>query len=408
MDRVITILLVGIGGYGSNYSNALLDYQREAEDIRIVGVVDPRPEAYGRFSEIKERNIPVYRSIEEFYKSASADLAIVSSPIQFHKSQSVTALRHGSNVLCEKPMCATVQDGLDIIREREKSGKLLAVGYQWSYSRSILNLKEDILNGVYGKPKRLKTLVLWPRSYKYYNRNQWAGRKRDDQGNWILDSVANNATAHYLHNMFFVLGERMDRSAWPANITAELYRANNIENYDTAAMRVFTKEGVEIMFYASHAVQNLKRPFFRFEFDKANIVLNDDTEGDIIALFHDGQQKNYGNPHYGNPHSDVLNKLWMVIEAVKKKHFPCTAEAALSQIICINGAQKSVSEISCFPEVYVKEGMLQNQGLGLYVDGLDTTLEECYSSWKMPDEAKVSWARPGKCVDLSDFKVFEG
>jgi hypothetical protein len=53
----------------------------------------------------------------------------------------------------------------------------------------------------------------------------------------IFDSPANNATAHFLHNMFYLLGATRETSAAPAVVQAELYRANAIENFDTAAIR---------------------------------------------------------------------------------------------------------------------------------------------------------------------------
>ncbi len=44
------------------------------------------------------------------------------------------------------------------------------------------------------------------------------------QGRLVLDSPVNNACSHYLHNMFYVLGDRLDRSDQPKWVTAELYR----------------------------------------------------------------------------------------------------------------------------------------------------------------------------------------
>jgi hypothetical protein len=55
------------------------------------------------------------------------------------------------------------------------------------------------MKGMLGRPKRLKTLVLWPRDFAYYNRNDWAGKKTDQNGRPVLDSVAHNATSHFLH-----------------------------------------------------------------------------------------------------------------------------------------------------------------------------------------------------------------
>ncbi|HBM81445.1 MAG TPA: gfo/Idh/MocA family oxidoreductase, partial [Clostridiaceae bacterium] len=148
-----------------------------------------------------------------------------------------------------------------------------------------------------GKLLRLKTIVLWPRDENYFRRG-WAGKKRDGRGNWILDSVANNATAHYLHNMLYVLGEEEDRSACPGSVTAELYRANKIENYDTAAIRVYTKNEAEILFIASHAVDEQIAPKFIFEFEKARVEYeSEDGSGEIKALFNDGTVKNYGSPN---------------------------------------------------------------------------------------------------------------
>ena len=96
--------------------------------------------------------------MEEFYAADHADLAIISSPIQYHAQQSIYALDHGSNVLCEKPLCATVPDALKMREAQNRSGKFLAVGFQWSFDNSILDLKKDIISGMLGRPKRLKTL----------------------------------------------------------------------------------------------------------------------------------------------------------------------------------------------------------------------------------------------------------
>ncbi len=44
---------------------------------------------------------------------------------------------------------------------------------------------------------------------------------RDGKGHWILDSPANNAMAHDLHNMFYILGLTRETSARPARLIRE-------------------------------------------------------------------------------------------------------------------------------------------------------------------------------------------
>lgn len=392
---VVKIVLAGIGGYGRNYVEALIK-ESQSHGCKIVGTVDPQPEKSPFYETLTALTIPNFTTLEEFYSSFDADLAVISSPIQYHCPQTCLALSRGSHVLCEKPIGATVDEALKMIEARDKAGKFVAIGYQWSFSSSVQALREDIKNGVYGKPKRLKTIVLWPRPYRYYARG-WAGKIRDAQGNLINDSVANNATAHYIHNMFYILGHESDRSSRPSRLTAELYRANHIENYDTAAMRTFTGDGTEILYYGSHAVNEKVGAMFCYEFEKADIRFDENKENRIVAQFHDGQQKVYEDPtqHFSN-------KLWAAVEAVQGSgRIACGLEEALSQTMCIHGMQESAGAIHAFPEERVRrEETIYRDELGCYVAGLAEQLKVCYERSILPAEAGFDWAIAGKEVYL--------
>ncbi len=388
------IVLAGIGGYGEQYVKTLLTGGGKYP-YTLVGAVDPYPGNSSQLEKLKEKKIPVYPALEEFYVASAADLAIISSPIQFHCPQTCLALSHGSHVLCEKPLSATIDEALKMLEMRDRANKFVAVGYQWSYSKGMQALKRDIIRGLFGKPKRLKTIVLWPRTNKYYARG-WAGKKRDSSGNIILDSVANNATAHYIHNMFYVLGQETHQSARPSRVTAELYRANPIENYDTAAMRAYTDEGVELLYYGSHAVNEQVGAKFIYEFEKADILFDDVGEGSkITARFHNGETKEYDNP---NLNSD--DKLWLTIAAAHGDgQILCGLEAALSHTICINGMQESMSEITDFPEDIVRRGEpFWNNEEGNYVEGLVDHMKYCYEQAVLPAEAGLDWAKSGKAI----------
>jgi predicted dehydrogenase len=399
-DDSLKVLLVAIGGYGGNYANELLD--NPDKGACIAGVVDPKPESYKRFDEIRNMGVRICQSIDEFFEKETADLAVISSPIQFHRYQTLATLENGCNVLCEKPMCATVQEGIEMIEAGEKAGKVVAIGYQWSFSDAVQELKTDILNGILGRPRRLKTLVLWPRTHRYYNRNNWAGKMRDSGGKWVLDSVANNATAHYLHNMFFVVGNNLSSSACPVDVTAELYRANNIENFDTAIIKCKLDNKAEILYIASHAVSAFKGPEFCYEFENAAVKFGKETDGHIISYFKDGNTKSYGNPN-----KSELKKLWDTLDAVKEnKDIACPPEAALAHTMCINGSQESMQMIKAFPTEMIKlsESAADEEKV-TYAQGLDDILEECYNSWMLPNERGVSWAKAGKLIDLIGYKA---
>lgn len=408
MNKKVTVLLAGAGGYGGTYYSGITE-DGEARGIHIVGIVEPYLEKCPYKEDIEKRGIPVYKKIEDFYSVSKADIAIISTPIQFHCEQVCYALDKGSHVLCEKPVCATVQDAYKMMEARDRSKKTLAIGYQWSYSDTIQNLKKDILSGVYGRAKRLKTAVLWPRTLNYYNRGiGWAGKKKDKDGRWVLDSIAHNATAHYLNNMFYVTGKSMDQSSVPGIVKAELYRANNIDNFDTVAARIFTDDGIEMMYIASHALNQGDSLFFQYEFEKGTVIYEDkapERERKIIGRLSDGRVIDYGTPTGGS-----FEKLCCVISHIQgEDSVICTPEAAFSQLLCVNGMQESVPEPVLFPADITHRGRVQNSDAEIiFVEGLQETLINAYQNWMLPTEMGISWARAGKEIELNNYRYYPG
>ena len=226
---------------------------------RLVAAVDPYADTSPYLAELARRGIPVFtapsprRCIASAIRRRPRRRLLPDPPALPPTPPRPSA--HGSHVLCEKPLCVTPDQAREMMRARDAAGRQVSIGYQWSFSPVIQRLKRDILAGVLGEPRRLSTMVLWPRDETYYRRNRWAGRLYTGQGHPVFDSPVNNACAHYLHNMLYVLGDRVDASAAPARVTAELYRANGIETYDTAALRCWTSGGVEIVFVVSHATR---------------------------------------------------------------------------------------------------------------------------------------------------------
>jgi predicted dehydrogenase len=378
-ETKVRVVLCGIGGYGEVHIRMI---RQEASrcGFHLVAAVDPAPERSGEYVRLKEEGVPIFPTLSDFFQQGRCDLVILVSPMQFHCEQTCEALRNGAHVLCEKPLCSTEAEAETMAECERTSGRKVLVGYQWSYSAGITQLKSDILSGRFGQPKELKTLVCWPRGQNYYQRNRWAGRLRDAQGRAILDSPVNNATAHYLHNMLYVIGDSVDTSAWPERVEGRLFRANPIENYDTAALKITTSRGVNLWFFTTHASAHSIDPTFVYEFEKATVT---NAEGQLRAILASGEVINYESPA-----ADPAAELRQAIDVVRGAGIVrCGITAARAHTRCVILAQESL-DITDFPPALISRREEDDTQL-IYVDGLLERMVECFesASWQPLNQA---------------------
>ena len=396
INRDVRIGLAGIGGYGEAYLDALLHDPRAAGG-RLIGVVETMPHRCRRLDELAARGIPVHPTVDALFATSRVDLLMIASPIHAHARQTCYALQHGANVLCEKPLAGSLADAVRMAECERASRQFAAIGYQWSFSDAVQALKRDIMAGALGRPIRMKTLVFFPRAVSYFRRNNWAGRVRTAEGEPVLDSPANNAAAHYLHNMLYLLGRTRESSTVPQSVQAELYRANEIENYDTVALRAMTSCGSEVLFYASHAVPGRRGPVCHFEFERGTVTYDADGDSTFTATFLDGRVRSYGDPNV-----DRNNKIWQSIEAVDTGARPvCGIPAALAHTACVLAAQQSVKAIIEFPQRMRKLTRREDGESIVCVVGLAECLTACFAEGLLPAEMdRFAWSEPSARIEL--------
>jgi hypothetical protein len=212
-----------------------------------------------------------------------------------------------------------------------------------------------------------------------------------------------NATAHYLHNLFFLFGRTQTASAAPTELQAELYRANPIQNCDTAALRCMTESGVEVLYYTSHAIPENIGPQFVLEFEDATVAYatnggGQSTGGPIVARSASGAEKIYGDPF-----ADQAEKIWQCADAVRTgAPVACDVTAAIPHVVAVNGMHESVPTIRAFPDE-----LLRRTDDLTWVDGLQEALLRCYTQNVLPSECgDLPWSRAGRTVDLRGYEDF--
>jgi predicted dehydrogenase len=385
MADKLKLLLAGIGGYGAGYVMATMGMKDEME---IAGIIDPYADKSSAFDSIK--GLPVFNTIDEYFDAGNtAEAIVISTPIQLHCQHLCAALGHGLHVLCEKPLCASLEEAQTIIKaSKNHPDQKVLIGFQWSFSPAILEAKKQILSGVFGKPLSMKVIVRWPRAFSYYERNDWAGRKNDSKGNFVGDSIISNATAHYLHNPLFMLGDSMGLSAEPLKIEAECYKAYDIETFDTAFVRlsVPNKQGSEtkVFIAVSHCCEENVNPTLEYTFQNGRMWCSGDDRlhGEL-----NGEPNEFG---IIGSNLGYYNKLtWLCKCARNGAESPCNALTALPELKTANYILNHIA-VKHFEKGNVEECTAPMNEKRLKVNGLDAVMKDCYNTMLLPSEIKTA------------------
>lgn len=366
-----------MGGYGRNYVKAVLE-AKDILGIECVGMVDIRPENCTLYSRVLELGIPVYASVEELYEHCSPELVFISSPIHFHCAQACFCMEHGSHVLCEKPAAAVIEQVRMMEEVSQKTGKFLAVGFQRSFAEPILRVKKDILAGKYGEPVRFKSGISSCRDLKYYARG-WAGKIKAGE-EFVYDSIANNAAAHQLQILLFMAGDSLTGTAWPLKAEAELYRVNDIENFDTISTKILTDNQVEIFFVATHGADKNVNFGSRCVFEHGAVCFGDQET--VWAEMPDGSRIDYGS---GGVES--LRKIRCAVDAVRGMDtIFCDIHTAAAHTECIRLIQDNAEIIDLQHRMELRNNAPASAAEPVwqkYVPGLTEAVTESYNSGKM-------------------------
>jgi predicted dehydrogenase len=395
MMSPLRVALVGTSGYGDTYLQSILGAPASPL-VSLVGVADPEPGRCRWREQLARDRVPFHGSIEELLaRCGPLDLLMLATPIHLHAPHACMGTARGTNVLCEKPLAGSLADAQRMLAAERRGPGFIAIGYQWSFSSAVQRLKGDVMSGRYGRPRRLRTLVSFPRPTSYYARNDWAGRLAAPGGEAILDNPVNNAAAHYLHNMLWILGPTPERSLTPESVTAELYRANRIETYDTAALRVAVPGGADILFLATHAARERLGPMFRFEFEEGVVTYDPAVAVDVMGRLGDGTVVNYGNPNH-----DRNEKIWQCVAAIRRNERPiCTVASAMPHTLCVLAAQRV--EVRGFDAAELETCSVGDDTM-LGVRGLGDVLLSCFAENALPSElGGVGWAGEARLVEVA-------
>ena len=246
-------LRVGIIGAGNIATSAHLPAYGELKDlVEVVAIADIVPE---RAKDAAEKHgIPHYfASVEELMANVEVDYIDICTWTAAHAPVAIAAAKAGKNILCEKPLAATLEQGLEIEKAVKEAGVQFMLAVVTRYGAEQLKVNEMREAGEFGEI--------------YYAKTSYV-RRRGTPGGWFTDKeLAGGGPVldigvHAIDRTWFLMGRPK-----PISVSAETsYRIGDYQTKGVGRWMPFGKGNGVFNTEDSASV------FFRFEGGKSMVA----------------------------------------------------------------------------------------------------------------------------------------
>ena len=165
------------------------------------------------------------------------DLVTVATPNSTHFEITKAFLEAGFNVLCEKPMTMTVEEGEEIVRVARASGRICAVNYCYSAYPMVREMRHMVASGQIGKVR----LVIANFSHGHHGNAADADnprvRWRYDPAMAGISGQFADCGIHALHMASFIVGDEV------RSLSADFASTIDSRTLEDDAMVNFRMEG---------------------------------------------------------------------------------------------------------------------------------------------------------------------
>lgn len=225
-DDRIRVAVVGLG-IGRMH---VLAFKELRARYQVVAVCDVDGE---RAAEVAGwlRGVRAVTDPAEIWAADDVDVVALCTPPALHRAQVEAALRAGKDVICEKPLVASVREVDELAAIAAETGRTVMPVFQYRFGNGLQKLKALRDQGVAGRPYVVNIDLAWSRGADYYAA-PWRGRWETELGGVLLGHAV-----HLLDMAVLVLGPPV--AAWARVATL----VNDIETEDSAAVTLRWADG---------------------------------------------------------------------------------------------------------------------------------------------------------------------
>lgn len=149
--------VIGLGMMGRNHVRV---WDESVPEVELVAVADSDPSAVSAAT--AGRRARGYTDAVRMLAEESLDLVSIVAPTSLHCELTLASLEAGANVLVEKPIAATRDEGLRMVRAAAAAGRMLTVGHIERFNPAIRELKRRLAADELGRVFQVTATRLGP------------------------------------------------------------------------------------------------------------------------------------------------------------------------------------------------------------------------------------------------------
>src|SRR5438045_7397274 len=125
------------------------------EEMELVAVASPTTGNAAAFA--SRHGIPVHYSHQrDPFKDNNVEIVSVTAPNRFHARMTIAAAHAGKHVVCEKPLCVTLEEADEMIETCRKAGVLLLYAEELFFAPKYVKAKQMADEGAFGRVHLVK------------------------------------------------------------------------------------------------------------------------------------------------------------------------------------------------------------------------------------------------------------
>ena len=192
MKNHLSFVIIGCGTIGSRHAEHI---HRMAN---LIAVCDKNRDRAKQLSDLY--SIPFFISIKDMLQQCKPDVVAICTPNGLHAQHTITSLRAGYHVVCEKPMAIKTEDCGRMMEEAKIANKQLFIVKQNRFNEAVVAVKELLAANRLGRIYSFQINGFWNRGNDYY-RNSWHGKKDMDGGTLFTQF------SHFIDILYWLLGD---------------------------------------------------------------------------------------------------------------------------------------------------------------------------------------------------------